>query len=311
MARLWLACALILLLGPRAAWAQTASRATRTTTFLRFAGKTEILIRSRWSKPARGNAATASVELELGGSKKPVELYKGKTVRADVATRPGSVLVALIHGGAAPTIRFALADVSGKNPKLASVKVARPTDTERRPASVVACGDPQGFTVLWQEESIRDPNADVKTYFCRVAPDGTLIEKPRLVAVPWALAGLVHNGHGYHLGLFYDGAQPGQTRLAMVTLNDKGAPEQHPWWATAPGDLADVQLVAVGGRVTAFFRGGPSAEDLESTDVTAVGQWGREPAAAARHGKISGETFGVRVEGGKPSIRRRAAAPFH
>ena len=262
---------------------------------LRFAGTQEFRVRTEWKA---GMQKKSQVTLTTPKLAKPIELFDGKTVRADVAGRSGSALVAMIHGGSAPFVRFSLVDLSVSPPKANTVKVARPNDAERRPASVVATSDPKGFTVLWQEESTKDPSLDVRTYFVRVSPSGSVIEKPKVVNVPWALAAIAHNGHGYHLALYYDGAKPGETRLAMVTLSTAGEPEQHPWWASAPGDIADVQLLHAGTHIAAYFRGGKDATELFSTDVTAVGQWGQEPAAAKSRGKLDSDAaYAVKPDG--------------
>ena len=252
------------------------------------------------------------VTLDTVDPKKSLQLYKGKKVRADVAARDGSLLVAMIRGGSDPFVRFSLVDLSGSEPKLVSVKVARPADAERRPASVVATADPQGFSVIWQEESTKDPSADVKSYFTRVTPAGKLSTKPTLVAIPWALAALAHDGKGYHLALFYDGAQRGETRLAMVTLSADGAPQQHPWWASAPGDINDVELVRIGARVLAYYRAGASAAELFASDVTAEGQWGQEPSPAQSQGKIApDEVYAVTSDkAGKARLERRKDEAF-
>ena len=50
----------------------------------------------------------------------------------------------------------------------------------------------------------------------------------------------------------------------------------------AAGLVADVHLVAEGGRVHAYYRGGPVGEDLLEADVSQIRGWGSEPPPARR-----------------------------
>jgi len=282
-----------------------------TWRYVRFADRTEVRVDNTWAAQAGGADRTGRVTVGTTSQTRPIQVHEGPAVVTAVATRGNTVLVAMVHAGARSFARLVLADI-GPDGRLAAreaIDAPRRNDGDFAPASVVACPDPEGFTVLWQEPSARDPRSDVRTYMARIASDGSWLQRPAVVEVPWALAAIAHNGHGYHLALYFD-TEAGVTRVCLVTLTAAGVPEQHPWWASAAGPTDEVQLAVRGDRVLAFYRGGPGGDRLLSADVTAVGQWGAEPGAARAQGEIRrDQEFALRqVGGGEPEIVRRSIA---
>ena len=115
--------------------------------------------------------------------------------------------------------------------------------------------------------------------------------------VPWWLAAAAWNGKGYHLALYYAGEGTG-ARLSMVSLTDAGVPEQHPDWASAPGQLSDMHLVAEGKSIFAYYRGGSGGDRLVLTDVTKIGQWGSKTQGAKNLGALAAtEAIAINAKG--------------
>jgi hypothetical protein len=273
-----------------------------TTRAVRLADGVEVRLSNHWTRTDR--EGRAEVKLAVGAGA-PRTLHRGPLVLSDLSVGHGRVAVTLVHPGRRPFVRVAVVPLDGSAaPEPLEVPAGQ---GGLAPTALVSCADPEGFTILWQEQG---GNMDVRAYMGRVAADGRWLRRPAAVNVPWALAAIAHNGRGYHLGLFYDGARPTDTRLAMVTLSDAGVPEQHPWWATSPQRIDEVQLVAAEGRIEAFFRG-RTGDGLSSADVTAVGQWGRDPGNERRRSELAPtEEFAVRVADGETAVVRRAADQF-
>ncbi len=213
-----------------------------------------------------------------------VPLHAGSPVSATVVPGHGGYLIALAvdHGGAAS--RFEVRHVAWRGGVGGAATVGEPRAVTRQnpppasPFGVAATATPDGFAVFFQELDAQDPTL-ARTYLAQVAPDGTPRGPAVEIPVPWGVAAAVWNGAGYHLALIYPGDG---MRLSMVSLDNTGRPQQHPDWASAAGIVADVHLVAEGGRIRAFYRGGPMGEDLLEADVTQIRGWGTEPPAARR-----------------------------
>lgn len=275
---------------------------------LRFSGEHPVVLHNRWAPGAAKKTGGVRLVTSAGQVRLPGDGF----VRTAMAVREQQVLVAVAQGGARPSVRLALVELGADGaPGQPRVIVApRQAQAGYRPAAVVACADPQGFTVLWQEQRLdaQGGRPDARSYLARLDPKGNWLVKPKTVAVPWALGAIVHNGKGYHLALYFDGGGAAHTRLCGVTLSAAGQPEQHPWWASAQLAIDEVQLVRLGGSIQAFFRGGSSGSELWSTELTTPGQWGAEPGAATSRGTVgAAEEFTVRAKAsGQPEIVRRA-----
>lgn len=234
-----------------------------------------------------GDAARLTVK--NGGKKPKVELAVGKARRelyageaaATIEAGHGRVLIAVSIDSAKQPFQILTLEGSKLSEPLA---LARPNERSDFPFAVVATATPTGFTVFFQEVEPANPN-EAHTYMVELDKTGALSEAAREIQVPWALAAAAWNGKGYHLGLFYTGGGDG-VRLSMVSLTAAGAPEQHPDWASAPGLVSDVHLVATGGAIRAYYRGSMGDRLLE-TDVTKIGQWGRATQKAKDLGALS------------------------
>ncbi len=157
--------------------------------------------------------------------------------------------------------------------------VARPAAPPGQPFGVSASATADGFAVFFQELDQRDPTL-ARTFLAHLAPDGTPRGPAAEIPVPWGIADVTWNGNGYHVALIYPGQGDGM-RLSMVSLDASGRPQQHPDWSSAAGLVMDVHLVAEGGRVRVYYRGGDGDALLES-DVTRIGPWGRDTRSTRR-----------------------------
>lgn len=239
----------------------------------------------------------SGVTLALGKGK-PVVLYEGEAA-ATIEPGHGRLLVAVSIDSGTP---FHIVTVDrGKISK--PVALARPNERADYPFAVAATATPDGFAVFFQEVETANPN-EAHTYLVELDKTGAVTQQPREVAVPWALAAAAWNGKGYHLGLFYAGGGDG-IRLSMVSLTADGRPEQHPDWASQPGLVSDVHLVARGGHIRAFYRGG-TGDRLYETDVTTIGQWGQVRAKAKDLGAIaSSQAIAITANGGATKVKAR------
>jgi hypothetical protein len=139
-----------------------------------------------------------------------------------------------------------------------------------------------------------------------VKPDGTLIMKPTSVPVAWGLGAIAATSTGYVLAVRYDGSKPDQTRICFVTLTTAGVPEQHPWWGARPAQVEDIQLVNVGGKVTAAYRAVSDGDSVLSVDVDpATGSWGKEAEASKVLAKNVDGPFAVRAKKGAIDLVKR------
>lgn len=251
-----------------------------------------VTVTTTWRESEGQRSARVTASL-LGGSE--VALHDGATVRTAIAAAGDTLLVVAYHGGPRAFARAVLAHVrEGALVTGPSVELARDLAAGRaslRPASAVVASTPEGFTVLLQEQDTRDPSADVVTTMTRIARDGSMIEAPRQVAIPWALGALAWDGRGYHLAVLWGGwgtEHAGSARVCLVTLSPAGAPEQHPWWASEFDALSDVQLVqrAGGGAMLVVWRRGDGRR-IAMHASTAVAGWSVEPPPAIDVARIA------------------------
>jgi hypothetical protein len=256
---------------------------------VRIAGGATVRLESVWA--AQG---PSRVTLRLGASE--VVVHEGEPVVTTLSVRPDAALVAMVNGGQRPFAKVAVVPIrNGSLGTTVRLDAERPATQGFAPVAVIACPDPDGFTFIWQEQDSQGAR-DARTYLGRVNPSGQWIARPVVAQIPWAIAGLANNGHGYQLALFFDGQAPGETRLSMVSLNPQGVPEQHPDWASGPGLLQEVQLMSHGGRIVAYFRSGREGNELLSRDVTAIGGWGSDPQDVRSHGRLAAdEEFALRA----------------
>lgn len=279
----------------------------RVWNHVRFAGDREVRVRTAWQSSSPG--AEAEVTLRVAGRPGQLELHRGPAIVTDVAADGDRVLVAMSEMAPGGSLHLALVEVPADGPpRVVARRRARIGERRWTPTAVATTATPDGFAVLWQAQSFqgRGRGGQARTLLARVGEDGGWSRRPSTVPVPWAIAGLVWNGGGYHLALYYDGSQPNQTRLCMVTLTEAGQPEQHPWWASRPGMVDEVQLVRDGEQILAVYRGGPSGMQLLSRDVRPVGAWGQDVGAATDRGRIGAdEEFALRVDGGAVQVVRR------
>jgi hypothetical protein len=90
-------------------------------------------------------------------------------------------------------------------------------------------------------------------------------------------------------------------RLSMVSTDENGSPQQHPDWASPPGALSDVHLVAAGDKLLAYYR---NADRLTVTDVTKIGQWGGTPKAGRDLGALAtGAAIAINAKGQATSVK--------
>lgn len=288
------------LLGPLSAAAQPGPREWN---HVRFAAESEVRVRTAWDGGAR-----ATVHLAVAGRQGRLELHDGPAVATDVATSEDLALVAMSEMSTGGSLHLALVEIPEEGaPTVRARRTARMGDRRFAPSAVVAAATPEGFTVLWQAQSFGPTGrGGARTMMGTLRTDGQWRSRPREVPVPWAIADAVWNGAGYHLALYFDGAQPNQTRLCMVTLSEAGQPEQHPWWESRPGLVDEVQMVRLGERIVAAYRGGPRGLELRSRDVHQVRTWGQEVEGHSDLGRIgANEEFVLRVRGDELDVVRR------
>ena len=204
-----------------------------------------------------------------------------------------------------PFVKVALVDLVAGTSKV--VELTRTAPIAYTPTSLVATGDESGFTILWQEQELTVAGS-VHSTMARLKTDGTVIKKPTNVAVDWALGAIVTNGKGYTLAVRYDGASPDQTRISFVTLDANGKPEQHPWWGSRAALIGEIQMLDIGGVVTAAYRAGAEGKEsilaVEANSTT--GQWGKDPAESkVLAAKDGASPFTVRAKSGAIELVRK------
>jgi len=239
-----------------------------------------------------GKKPTATLQI---GKNAATKLFAGDSVGA-LETAHGKLVVALaITHSTAPFRIF----VDGKETKL-----NRPGKRYDLPFAMAMTSTPTGFTVFFQEIEPQNTN-EAHTYMAKLdkagKPDGELKE----VQVPWWIGDAAWNGKGYQMALYYAGEQQG-ARLSMVSLTADGTPEQHPDWASQPGQLSDMNLVSDDKKILAYYRGG-AGDRLMVTDVTTIGQWGGAPKAGKDLGALDGNSAIAINSKGQPVKVKRAA----
>jgi len=238
----------------------------------------------------------AGVKVDIKG--KTTELYAGEGV-ATIEAGHGGMLIAL--GITSKKTPFQVVMV--KDGKLgAAVALGRPNKRADYPFAIAATPTPDGFTVFFQETEADNPS-EAHTYMVELDKTGAANGEAKEIQVPWWLAAAAWNGKGYHLGLFYAGEANG-TRLSMVSLSKEGSPEQHPDWATQPGAITDVHLVASGNSIRAIYRG--TGGRLVETDVSKIGQWGQVSAKSKDLGALGkDQTIAITTKGAVTKIKNK------
>lgn len=239
---------------------------------------------------AWGEAPRATVQV---GTAKAVELARGITAGTVVAGHERVVIAVGLdsepageatEADAAAAGGFQIQVITGSAIGKPTT-IARPAGRDDRPFAVAATATPDGFTVFFQDVGRADPSA-ARTYLVTLDATGAPTAGAVEVPVPWSLAAAAWNGDGYHLALLYTDTRG--MRLSMVALTADGQPQQHPDWASRPGLVADVHLVAAdGGAIRAFYRGGANGDRLHETTVTRIRAWGSEPPRAKDRGALA------------------------
>jgi len=179
---------------------------------------------------------------------------------------------------------------------LRHVELPRGLGADSQPFAAVGCMKDGAVAVLWNEVG-RGTGMAARSWLAHVALDGTVSLAAHEVQVPWSLAALTSVADGYELAVRYDGQGPGQTRLCLVHLAGE-TPNEHPWWASPPAMIGDVQLVAQGDAVRIAYAT-PGGVLLSAQRAT--GQWGQEAPASARLAAPSAFAVGLRSSG-QPGI---------
>jgi hypothetical protein len=262
-----------------------------------FVGATPWTIVERWS-PSGG-----AIEVRGPGGVARGELPSAGWLAA--AAREDGILVAIAASGP-PAVRAVWIPVAdGRAGRPRPITIPRVASEGFAPVGIAIAARPDGFALLWQEGSTANPMDTWRTYEARLDPRGAPIGTPRqLTAVPWPIADALYVNGATFLLLYYGSNDPRRTRLCAVRVDENGRPREHPWWASRQGLVGEAHLVAVGHRVLAVYRGGPSGGMLLEADVT-NGRWAREVAEPRRHGAIDAlDAYGERVEAGRLRIER-------
>ncbi len=251
----------------------------------------------------RVKVTIARMTAKLAPAGEPIVAYDGVAAGTALGVREGAAAVVLFRGGAQPFVKVAVVDLATRSARV--VDLARTAGASNTPSAALVCADPDGFTVLWQEQVAGNPQAEARSTLARLKADGSILAAPAAVPVPWALGAIVDDGRGYTLAVEFDGAAPDQTRLCFVTLSRAGLPEQHPWWGSRPGVVEEVQLLTVGGRVTAVYRSAGTLLAVVADKST--GQWGKEAAASRTlaTGVATGTPYALRAGAGGVELVKR------
>lgn len=243
-----------------------------------------------------GGGKSSGVVLEAGKAK--ATLYKGEAASTLKVGHGKTVVAVLADDAKAPFRVHVLTGTDAGKPRT----IARPTKRVDIPYAVAMTPTPAGFTIFFQEIEAQHAN-EAHTYMVELDKDGKPTGAAKEVQIPWALADVAWNGNGYQLALFYTGDYSG-ARLSMVGLSKDGTPLQHPDWASQPGAITDVHLVASGGKIHAYYRCG-AGDRICDTDVTQIGQWGQVRAKARDAGAIgAGEAIAITAKGGVKKVKR-------
>ncbi len=232
----------------------------------------------------------------VGGKAPAVTLQVGKAAATKLATTDAVGDVEVAHG----IVVAALAITDDKTPFRIHVgdkvtKIARPGKRYDLPFSIALTSTPTGFTAFFQEIEAQNTN-EAHTYMQKLDKEGKADGDLKEVQVPWWLGDAAWNGKGYHLALYYAGEMQG-ARLSMVSTDEAGNPQQHPDWASLPGQLSDMHLVADANKIYAYYRGG-AGDHMVVTDVTKIGQWGGQPQAAKDLGALpAGSAIAINAKG--------------
>lgn len=265
---------------------------------LRLLGDSIYHLRTRWAAGRSGRTAEITLQA-LSRDHRPLaragRLYRGPAARAEIATRSHGFAVVLYRGGSqGQFVRVIVRHVvppGGGVVQPETIELPRPAGADWAPTNATICATPDGFTVLWQEEPAGPTQARrARSFMTRIDGGGRVLEPPREVPIPWGFGAIAWNGNGYHLALFYDGQQPGQTRLSLVTLSPHGAPEQHPWWISDPQTVDEVHLVPSSPGMVVVYRGGADGTTLRTVHASSIGQWGGATPPTRDLGRLESST---------------------
>lgn len=243
----------------------------------------------------------------VGGKAPAVTLQVGKGASTKLAATDAVGDVEVAHG----KIVVALGITDDKTPFRIYVgdklsKIARPAKRYDLPFAIALTSTPSGFTAFFQEIEAQNTN-EAHTYMQKLDKEGALDGDLKEVQVPWWLGDAAWNGKGYHLALYYAGEMQG-ARLSMVSTDDAGSPQQHPDWASPPGQLSDMHLVADGDKIYAYYRGG-AGDHMVVTDVTKIGQWGNQAQAGKDLGALAaGSAIAINAKGQPVRVKAAPAA---
>ncbi|NVB78732.1 MAG: hypothetical protein HOV81_10090 [Kofleriaceae bacterium] len=244
-----------------------------------------------------GGGKKSGVVLEAGKAK-PTTLYQGEAASTLEVGHGKTVLALLVDDANGP---FRVHVLDGSDAGKARV-IARKGKRNDLPYAVAMTATPTGFTIFFQELEAQNAN-EAHTYMAELDKDGKPTGDAKEVAIPWALADVAWNGDGYQLALYYTADGSG-ARLSMVGLSKEGAPLQHPDWASQPGAITDVHLVASGERIHAYYRCG-AGDRICDTDVTKIGQWGQVSTKARDIGAIgASEAIAITPKGSVKKVKR-------
>ena len=251
---------------------------------LRLLGDSIYHLRTRWTAGRSGRTSEVTVQA-FSRDYRPIgkagRLDRGPAARAEIATRDDAFAVVLYRGGAqGQFVRVIVRQVAppgGGVRQPGPIALTRSAGADWAPTNATLCATPDGFTVLWQEESTTGSTEGghrARSFMTRITREGRVLEPPHEVPIPWGFGAMAWNGSGYHLALFYDAQEAGQTRLNLVTLTAQGAPEQHPWWISDPQPIDEVHLIPTSPGMLVVYRGGADGTMLRAVHSTSVGQWG-------------------------------------
>lgn len=252
-------------------------------------------VATRWTP----EASTSGTSLSLGDAAPTVLVHGASAAAIERGERVALVAYEAYGEGAAFRVR-AIRNGALQPERSLSRPGSRTGDV---PFAVAIAPMPgQGFAVFFEEVQVDDPTA-TRTYLFQLDLDGAPLDAGREISIPWPIAAVAWNGHGYHLALIYPGSGNGM-RLSMVSLGVDGTNQQHPDWSSAAGFVADVHLVVIGTEIHAAYRFG---DHWRQSDVTQIRSWGTEPPATADHGTLGpDDTIAVDPAGHVRRVASRA-----
>jgi hypothetical protein len=263
-------------------------------------------VETAWTTSARGRRARVTARVGEGPE---LVVHEGVTVRAAVAGDADHLCIVLYHGGDTDPFARALLFRREGTTLVLEHTVAIPRDlaiADRRPrfpADAVVASTPRGFAVMVQHQE-RDPTANVVTTLTVIGSDGAEVEATHVVAVPWALADLVHAGDGYELAVLWggwDASMAGSARVCLVHLTAEGSPTEHPWWASPAVPLTSIELLRTTDGATTVAWTDESGVAV-GTRWSGRGGWSVEPPPPVPLGRPGGAPWTLLEVDGAPVV---------